>query len=244
MKNNMTARTGFIVFLVAVVLVWIIGSNRTPAQHPNAQENAANDFLAVRDALRHGGLREAAKLKGHYVGDFDPHLDNGHFDLEALTKYSVVVITGTVVKQVGTRLSDEDQLVMTDYEVIVTETMKGSPLKGDSVTISLLGGRIEFDDGTSAEIRTPNSEHVKPNGPYLFFLGESQSAPNVYSLTGGPQGLVEIMTDGGLKSHGRTTDPVALEAQDPNTGKNKDSFIRAVRKAVVKWPGPGSCCFR
>lgn len=241
-EESQTARMLLIASFVVVLLIALIGISRTTAQLPRAQETAGNDFRAVRDALRRGGLREAAKLKGHYVGDFDSHWDSGRFDIENLTKNSMVVVVGTVVKKRGARLSDEDQLILTDYEVVVNETMKGGPVKGDTITIALIGGSLEFDDGTSAELRTPKFEHVKPGSAYLLFLGESTNGPNEYTLTGGPQGLAEIMIDGTLKSHGRPTDPIALETKDPNTGKNKSSFIREVRKAVVKWPGPGKCC--
>jgi hypothetical protein len=242
MKNHLAARMLLVVSIVVVALISIIGISRTPAQLPGAQESSGNDFRAVRYALRRGGLREAAKLKGHYVGEFDPHWDSGRFDIDKLTKNSMAVVVGTVVKKRGARLSDEDQLIVTDYEVIVNETLKGVPTKGDTITISLVGGSLEFDDGTSAEIRTPGFEHVIPGSAYVLFLGESASGPNEYTLTGGPQGLVEIMIDGSLNSHGRSTDPIALETRDPNKGKNKSSFIREVRKAVVKWPGPGRCC--
>lgn len=112
----------------------------------------------------------------------------------------------------------------------------------NTITISLIGGSVEFDDGTSAELRTPKFEHVKPGVAYALFLTQSTNGPNEYTLTGGPQGLVEIMGDGTLKSHGRPTDPIALETSDPNKGKNKGTFLRELRKEAEKWPGPGRCC--
>lgn len=243
MKNHMTGTSALVVFsLVVVVLVSLMGTSRTQTRPPGSQESAANDFREVRDALRRGGLREAAKLKGHYVGDFDPHWDSGRFDIEKLTKNSMAVVVGTVVKKLGARLADEDQLIWTDYEVVVNETIKGVPSKGNTITISLIGGSLEFDDGTSAELRTPKFEHVKPGVAYALFLTESTNGPNEYTLTGGPQGLVEIMDDGTLKFHGRPTDPIALETMDPKKGKNKDTFMRELRKQAEKWPGPGRCC--
>ena len=73
----------------------LMGTSRTQTPLSGSQESAANGFREVRDALRRGGLREAAKLKGHYVGDFDPHWDSGRFDIEALTKNSMAVVVGT-----------------------------------------------------------------------------------------------------------------------------------------------------
>lgn len=128
MRNHMTARSALsIASLVVVVLISMISISRAQTRLSRSQESAANDFREVRDALRRGGLREAAKLKGHYVGDFDPHWDSGRFDIEALTKNSMAVVVGTVVKKLGGRLADEDQLILTDYEVVVDETIKGVP---------------------------------------------------------------------------------------------------------------------
>jgi len=242
MRNHITAKSALLIASLGVVaLISIIGISSTPARLSSSQESSAND-LAVRDALRHGGLREAAKLKGHYVGDFNAHWDMGLFDIEALTKNSMAVVVGTVVKKLGGRLTDGGQLIFTDYEVVLNESIKGGLTTGNTITIALPGGSVEFDDGTSAELRTPGFEHVKSGSAYALFLTESANGPNVYTLTGGPQGLVEIMSDGTLKSHGRPTDPIALETKNPNKGKNKTIFIREVRKDTVKWPGPGKCC--
>lgn len=243
MKNHMTATKALLLtFLVVVTLVSIVAIRGTSARLSSSQEGSTNDFVMVRDALRRGGVREAAKVKGHYVGEWDPHYDFGLFDIESLTKGSSAVVVGTVVKSLGTRVAEEDQFILTDYEVVVNEILKGVPMKGGIITIALIGGKVEFEDGTSAEIRAKDFEHVKPGKPYVLFLTESTNGPDQYLLTGGPQGLVEIMADGTLKSHGRPTDPIALETKDPKKGKNKNSFLMEIRKQVVKWPGPGKCC--
>lgn len=243
MKYHTKARRAVLIAsLPVIVLISIIGINRAPAQISGPQERVGNDFREIRDALRRGGVREAAKLKGHYAGDFDAHWDMGLFDIEALTKNSLAVVVGTVVKKLSGRLTAGGQLIFTDYEVLLDETIKGDLTKGSTITIALPGGRVEFEDGTSAELRMPEFEHVKIGGGYTLFLTEGAEAPNGYTLTGGPQGLVEIMSDGTPKSHGRPTDPIALETKDPNKGKNKDTFIKEVRKEAVKWPGPGKCC--
>ena len=242
MKNQMTTRSKMLIAsMVAVAFISIIGI-RTTAQISGPQEPAANDYREVRDALRRGGIREAAKLKGHYVGEWDAHWDMGLFNIEALTKNSMAVVLGTVVEKVGGRLPEGGQLIFTDYEVVVDETIKGGLASGSVITIEIPGGSVEFDDGTSAEQKTPGFEHVKPGGVYTLFLTEGAKGSNLYKLTGGPQGLVEIMSDGTLKSHGRPTDPIALEAKDPIKGKNKDAFLNEVRKNAVKWPEPGKCC--
>lgn len=216
-----------------VVAMLVIGSMYVSGQHSDP-----NEHEAVRDALRRGGIREAARIKGHYVGEFDPHWDFGRFDIETLTKNSAVVIAGIPAKKMGTRLSSSGQTILTDYEIKVGEVFKGPVSARDSITVSLPGGFIDFGDGTTAEVKTPEFEPMKLGATYTMFLSESDDRPDIYMLSGGPQGLVEIVNDTTLKSHGRPTDPVSKESK----GKDKDTFLKEVRSKSEKWPLPGRCC--
>jgi hypothetical protein len=243
MKNRNRILTGVLCALLLVVITILIsgGIRRSEAQEgirrTEAQEKAGDDHAAIRDALRRGGLREAAKLKGHYIEDFDPHWDFGLFDIESLTKNSAAIVVGIPTKNLGGRLSSSGQAILTNYEVLVQETFKGTLTAGQTITVSLPGGRVEFDDGTSAELRTPDFEHVKTSGAYTFFLSETKNPDDGYTLTAGPQGLVELV-DGTVRSHGRSSDPVAKEIK----GRDKDSFLKEVREKAQKWPNKGKCC--
>lgn len=154
-----------------------------------AQKKNPSDFIAVRDALRRGGLREAAKLKGHYVGELDPHWDLALFDIELLTRYSAAVVMGATTKEIGGRLTAGGQLITTDYEFVVGETIKGAVTQGSTITVSLPGGRVQFEDGSSAELKTPTFERMRIGATYTIFLSESEDAPNSYNLTAGPTGV-------------------------------------------------------
>ena len=200
--------------------------------------NVASDHVAIRDALRRGGLREAAKLKGVYIREYDPHWDLGNFNIESLTRGSDAVVVGTPRKVLGTRIAGEGQLILTDYEVSVQEAIKGKPMPADAITVSLIGGRVEFEDGTAAEVQTPEFEHMKLHSTYTFFLSQGQSAPGTYTLAGGPQGLIEFGVDGKVKSHGRESDVSAQEIKN----KSIDDFLKEVRKQAKQWPHPGKCC--
>jgi hypothetical protein len=188
--------------------------------------------------LRKDGLRRCGKLKGHYIADFDPHWDFGAFDIESLTKNSAAVIVGVAGRNLGGHLTDDGMMILTNYEVIVQEDVKGKIIEGSTVIVSLPGGRVEFEDGTTAELRTPTFEHVKTGGTYTFFLGEVEKSPGVYTLTGGPQGLVELVDSTTVKSHGRDTDPIAEQTK----GKDKQSFLKDIREQAKKWPDKGKCC--
>jgi hypothetical protein len=80
-----------IVMTAVVTTVMNIGSVR--AQKPQAQDS--DEHEQVVRALRRGGYREVAKLKGHYVGNIDPNCDWSLFDLATLTKHSAAVVLGT-----------------------------------------------------------------------------------------------------------------------------------------------------
>jgi hypothetical protein len=203
----------------------------------SGQGNEAADHIRLRDALRRGGLREAARVKGRYVASFDPHWDFGQFDVETLTKNSAAVIVGVAQRKLGSRLSADGQLILTDYEVGVTESIKGAMPRGSTVTVSLPGGVVNFDDGTSAELQTRDFDHFKTGSTYTLFLTETETY-NVFTPSGGPQGVVEVVNDTALKSHGRATDPVSKEVKS----KSKEAFLEDVRGKAAKWPQPGKCC--
>ena len=231
-----------IVFLTALIFISIVGISggeaRLSGSQADSKKDDASERNAIKEALRRGGLREAAKLKGHYVGEFDAHWDFSKLDIELLTKNSAAVIVGTMTKKLESRLTSEGQLIFTDYEVTVQERIKGEVATGAPITVSLPGGRVEFEDGTSAELTTPNFEHMKTGGTYTLFLSESGTAPVWYTLTAGPQGLVEIVDNNTVRSHGRPTDPINAQSRD----KNKDAFLREVRQQAKNWPYPGKCC--
>ena len=239
MKNSTATKVILVIgFISAVILLSLIGLRGVVARRSGIQSRGASERELIRDALRRGGLREAAKIKGHYVGSFDPHWDFSQLNIEELTRSSAAVIVGAPTKSLGGRLAAEGQLIFTDYEVSVQEVIKGAVESGGVVKVSLVGGLVEFEDGTSAELKTPSFEHVRPGRTYTFFLSERDAASEAYSLTAGPQGLVEIVDGTKVKSHGRPTDPVAEESKD----KDRNSFLKEVRKQAERWPQPGKCC--
>jgi len=234
MQNSVAKK----LLVVLSILLTMLGVGSRWRGDASGQSSAAGDLTEVRDALRRGGLREAARIKGHYVGEFDPHWDYGRFDVETLAKSSAAVIVGVPVKKVGSRLSPSGQTILTDYEVEVREVFKGSVSAESSVIVAMPGGLVEFEDGTTAEIKTPSFGPLKLKATYTMFLSESNVAPQGYVLSGGPQGLLEIVDDGTVKSYGRPTDPVSEESK----GSDKKNFLRKVREQSEKWPLPGKCC--
>ena len=240
MTNHKTMKRVLIagvICLVAVACLAISGRGSRRLQEPARQQPSSDEAVALRDAITRGGLRAAAKLKGNYVAEFNPHWDWGRFDVESLTKGSAGVIVGRFTKKLDPRLI-EGRVILTDYEVSVEEVVKGDQKQGETIVVSLPGGRFFFEDGTSAEQTTPTFEHPLIGRAYTLFLMREAAVPSVFFLSGGPQGMFDIEDSAGVKSHGRPEDPAAVESK----GKNRESFMKNVREQGRKWPKPGKCC--
>src|SRR5215216_1025982 len=124
------------IFLMAGASFLVISSRGSRELQNPPTQNASNDeAVALRQALRQGGLREAAKLKGVYVGEYDPHWDWAQFTLEALTKNSAAVIVGRFTKKLDARVPDRN-VIFTDYEVAVEETVKGDIKQGQTIVVT------------------------------------------------------------------------------------------------------------
>ncbi|MGZ8846164.1 MAG: hypothetical protein ACXW3C_06835, partial [Pyrinomonadaceae bacterium] len=226
-----------ICLVAAASFLAIAGRSSRPSQDPAQQKASSDDQRALREAYKRGGLREVAKLKGVYVTESNPHWDTGRFDVESLTKGSAAVIVGRFTKKLDARLID-GKVIFTDYEVAVEELVKGDLKQAKTIVVTLPGGRIFFEDGTSAEQTTPTFEHPHIGRAYTLFLTEEAAVPSVLFLSGGPQGLFDLEDSNHVKSHGRPDDPGAVETK----GKNRDEFMRKVRENARKWPKPGKCC--
>jgi len=240
MTNHKTMKRVLIagaICLVAVACLAISGRGSRRLQEPARQQPSIDDSVLLRDAITRGGLRAAAKLKGNYVAEFNPHWDLGRFDVESLTKGSAGVIVGRFTKKLDPRLI-EGRVIFTDYEVSVEEVVKGDQKQGETIVVSLPGGRIFFEDGTSAEQTTPTFEHPLIGRQYALFLMQEAAIPSVFFLSGGPQGMLDIEDSTGVKSHGRPDDLIAVETK----GKSRDAFMKDLREKARKWPKPGKCC--
>jgi hypothetical protein len=226
-----------ICFLATTTFLAVSGRGSRPSQAPARQTPVDDDALKLRQALERGGLREAAKLKGAYVADYNPHYDWGLFSVEDLTKNSAAVIVGRFTKKLDARVLD-GKAIFTDYEVAVEELVKGELKEAGSITVTIPGGRFYFEDGTSAEQLTPTFEQPRTGRSYTLFLTTEPAVPGVFFLSGGPQGLFDIENSSGVKSHGRPEDPGAVATK----GKDRESFLNDVRANARKWPKPGKCC--
>lgn len=227
-----------IIFSRAVVSL-LLALYFTPITNSKSQNQIDRDEQQkMTEAIRRGGYREAARIKGHYVGTVDPNWDWASFDLETLTKSSAAVVIGIPENSRG-QLESGGETIVTQFDVRIKEVIKGAPLAENSVVrVALLGGKVDFEDGTSAELRTPDSEPMLAGRKYLLFLYANRNGSDVYLLTGGPQGLFELKGPAGIKAHARPNDPAAKEVQ--NLGE--DGLLEKVKDYAHKWPESQQCC--
>ena len=206
---------------------------------------ARQDPAEVRRALVQGGLRAAAKASGgHYVGKRGWDADYTYDSLEAIVKNSDVVLVGDILAN-GCHLSNRGDYITTDYRMIVRETLKGDvPLLSEVVFIAM-GGKVLFDDGSSATLETIG--FVPPNnGARVVIFGKNvpstqisagtsqfAGASSVYDLVQLSRGVIELPVNEDEKVKVKATradDPVSRQAR----AKSVRQFMHDLQKAVEK----------
>lgn len=233
-EDRMKAKLRRRVLPVTVVVLLITGGLMM-AQSGISRQVATQDSQGDVEAVRRGGLREAARIKGRYVGS------NGSgswlmYDLESLTKKSLAVVIGTPIASV-TQLSDNGEMVLTEYDVKVKEVFKGHPYPDQVIKVRVPGGKITFENGTSAEILT-DVEPMEERKNYVLFLTVPKANSAAFSLIGEGQGLFGLTAEESVvKPHGPS---VGLVQKHKN--QRIDKFLEEIRNAVRKYPDISTCC--
>ncbi len=226
LPRNLTA--GILVCLIlAVFILTQSGKTQTIKKKVTSQD--------VVTAVRTGGLREAARLTGNYVNS---ERSSGwtKYDLENLTKNSVAVAIGTPVLN-NSKLSDSGEQVLTEHNVRIEQTLKGKLRPNQVINLTVIGGKVVFEDGTSAEIRTPDLGPIEVGKSYIFFMTSDDKDSEVFKLTGGGQGLFEIASDSTIEPRGHKVDVVRK-----HKSQNATAFVEEIRATVKKYPDTSRCC--
>jgi len=221
---------------IALLLVALAFTAVKSVNTQSATKERSKEVDGVVAAVRRGGLREAARLKGHYVST---HSTTGwmKYDLESLTQNSSDVIIGTPIVSSSNLVGSGDGIV-TEYKIRIDETLKGKLNTKRLVSLEVPGGKVTFEDGTSAEIQTPDLGPIEEHQSYLMFLRPRDNSPEVFGLTGGGQGLFELSTsESVVKPRGDKTDIV----QKHNNQRISD-FLEDVKTAIRKYPETTYCC--
>jgi hypothetical protein len=228
MRKQLTFLIGFT--LLGLITVALVKSVRS--QKANPQDTSSDDV----EAIRRGGLREAARIRGHYVGIRTTSYFL-KYDIESLAAQSGDIIMGSPIDNT-THLSSDGQMITTWHRVKILQTLKGKLQPDETVTVSLPGGKVVFEDGTSAEIKTPDLEGMQNDQKYILFLSPMLRAGGAFSVIGGSQGLFEIDNKTRrVKPNGHPLDPVQKHRE-----QGVDAFLEEIRAAVKKYPEATTCC--
>src|SRR5437016_1372453 len=134
-------------FALAVALILV-----TLATAFSQTADSANKHRATIEALRGpGGLREAARIQGHYVGRTSFHEDWIQYDIATFTRESDLIVTGVPVSN-RCHLTADGKSITTDYVFRIDQLHKGRVKPGAQITVPTKGGKVMFDDGTSVEL--------------------------------------------------------------------------------------------
>jgi len=150
-----------------------------------ATKTAAEVEAAQRAALRQGGLRAAAAVTGSFaeVNNFGD--EGGPTSLESMARASDAILVGRVVSNHSV-LPPAGRYIKTEYRVRVEEALRGRPERRDrdTVTISMMGGRVSFPDGSIAQQSVRNTNPPLDGHRYLFFLIDAKPESKI-----GPQAI-------------------------------------------------------
>ena len=173
-------------------------------------------------------LKAKAKEDRRFIMTEGPVGPGRYASLSALVGESATVLIGTPQTNISKLTADGTNITL-DYQVKVEYVYKGNLREGDIVTISLPGGMVKFEDGTTAEVRTPGFRKMQDGKTYALFL--ATKAKNAFVPVGGPQGIFEIPTTNvtpAVKSHTLVpTDPMSTY-----NGMNVKDFFKELRRAV------------
>jgi hypothetical protein len=220
------------VFTVAG-LGFIFGKDAA-TQSSSAQKREGPDEVIT--AVRKGGLREGARIKKRFVSS-ESTTGWAKYDLESLTSHSALVIMGTPLSS-SSSLTTNGERITTEYMMRVNRIFKGQLEENGLIRVIVPGGKVVFDDGTSAEILTPDLGPITKNQTYVLFLHPAKDGSDSFQLTGGGQGLFEMSSSArGVKPLGDKKDSVQRHKD-----QSLNDFIEEIERAVKKYPETSACC--
>ena len=222
--------------VIATVLLGFVLILTKIAHTQTAATKKSQEPDPVVMAIRNGGLREAAKLKGVYVSS-ERTSGWAKYDLENLTTASIVIIIGTPLSS-SSRLAASGDRIITEHEIRIERVLKGNLKAPEPVSLIVPGGKVAFEDGSSAEIRTPDLGPITEEKRYVFFLKNSDDKPDAFSLVGGGQGAFELpSSEANVKPLGNKTDLV-----QKHKNQKVSAFIEEIEKTAIEHPETSPCC--
>lgn len=176
-------------------------------------------------------LKEKAKQFKAFIGKQEPNRAIVYADLSALAKSSAAVVIGTPKENIST-LSPDGKSITLEYTVNLEYGYKGTLQAGKIIRVSLPGGKVMFEDGTTAEIRTPWFKKMQNGTTYLLFLNEAPGGGS-FVTTGEAQGLFEIPTGEGSRTI-KTYTGIMRDPMWKYQNMDVRAFLKEVRLAIKK----------
>ena len=198
--------------LIGAVVLVILGTRRQSVNSTTADQT----------------LKAKAKNEKHFLLNEKPVAPGRYTNLSALVGDSNAVIIGTPQTNKSKLTADGTNITL-DYQVKVEYVYKGNLRENDTVSISLPGGMVKFEDGSTAEVRTQGFRKMQNGKTYALFLTMKDNS--AFVPLGGPQGIFEIPTTSvtrEVKSH-------TMVPNDPMSkynGMNVKDFFKELRQAV------------
>ena len=195
--------------IVSVVLVSsIVAAIGAVAVSSGARHPGQSSRAAVQAAFREGGLRSAAAASGgHYATTTDWIPEVAH-TVESLVGQADVVLIGELVENQA-HLSVSGEYITTDYRMRVQRSLKGWVLPQSEVVFQVMGGKVVFEDGSSAVIETRGFVRPSTGARVVIFANPfpvddplmppavrayANGAP-VFRLVGMGRGVIELPAD-------------------------------------------------
>lgn len=200
MKNRTSTTLALLALAIFAGLVVGVGLSKIGAARRETGTRSRTAPKAAAEDTR--TLKEKAKATGKHVEIARPEKADAYADIAALAADSSDVVIGFPLDNV-TDLTADGRSLNINYTVRIEHVYKGELKKGSTITVSLPGGMFRFDDGSTAEVRTPWFKKMQKGKAYALFL-KAQKHGQSYVPTGGAQGLFEIGTskeDHTVKSH-------------------------------------------
>jgi hypothetical protein len=171
-------------------------------------------------------LRDKARQSGNVTASAEPRNLKKYDELGSLARESEVIAVGIPDSKASSLLKPNETLIVTDYQVSLSDVLKGNVTQGQKIIVREPGGHVDFGDGTSADVQMPDYWKQPEIGEkYILFL--KSKADGKFSLVGGPQGLFKIAGTT-VSPQGRPEDKLV----QTYTGKNSLSFLNEISKAI------------
>jgi hypothetical protein len=208
MKKHIFFALTLFVCLMVVVVVYAQKAKQAEVQKKVNQTTRSSRLLA--------------KIKGFHLFNATPVGVPNYENIQSLTRDSEVIVVGTPLSSSTILRQPQEIQIITKYRINVSRVIKGDIKNKREIMVNVAGGRIQFEDGTIAEMKMPDGWKTPQIGKnYTFFLMERKKD---YALVGGPQGLFEITEANKIESQAQSESQLLQKYQ----GKSIELFLSEI----------------